>query len=168
MLERAFQPATDQPGVERVVAVLHEHRPLREAKECPSRIPELRRPDQHRAIDVVAPARIGVDGGAAVDKGVEERQRPVEPEALGADLEDQEGRITCRLHVEGDELGVFEPGLGAYLRRIDRDLLPGHGLRGAARLQVDRLGDHLASARARRAKAISSEVTARRTTEAAE
>lgn len=168
MLERAFQSTTHQPGVERVVAVLHEHRSLREAEECPSRISELRSSDQHRAIDVVPPTRVGVDRRAAVDEGVEEGKWAVEPEAFGADLEHQEWGITRRLHVEGDELGVFEPGLGTKLGCVDRDLLPRHGLGGAARLQVEGLGDHLARARARRAKAISSEVTARRTTEAAE
>jgi len=168
MLERAFQPTPYQPGVERVVAVLHEHRALREAEERPSRISELRRPDQHRAIDTMASARIRVDGRAAIDKSVEEGERPVEPEAFGADLQHQERRVTCGLHVERDELGVFEPGLSADLGRIDGDLLPWHKLSRAAWLQVDGLGDHLARARARRAKAISSEVTARRTTEAAE
>jgi hypothetical protein len=168
MLERAFKPTTHQPGVERVVAVLHKHRSLREPEECPSRISELRSSDQHRTVDVMASARIRVDGGAAIDKRVEEGKRPLEPEAFGADLEHKEWRITCGLHVESDELGVFEPGLGTDLGRIHCDLLPGDRLSGAPGLQVDGLGRHLARARARRAKAISSEVTARSTTEAAE
>jgi hypothetical protein len=168
MLERAFKPTTHQPGVERVVAVLHKHRSLREPEERPSRISELWSSDQHRTVDVMASARIRVDGGAGIDKRVEEGKRPIEPEAFGADLEHKEGRIACCLHVESDELCVFEPGLGSDLGRIHCDLLPRHRLSCPARLQIDGPGCHLARASARRAKAISSEVTARSTTEAAE
>jgi hypothetical protein len=72
MLERVLEAAPHQPGVECVVAVLDQHGPARKAKECPAHVSELGRADQHRAIDLVPPAGIGVDGSAAVDQGVEE------------------------------------------------------------------------------------------------
>ncbi len=72
MLEWALQAAADEPGVKRVVAVLDQHGALREAQECPSRVLELGGADQHRAFDVVTPAGIWVDRGAAVDESVEE------------------------------------------------------------------------------------------------
>ena len=71
MLERAFQPAADEPRVERVVAVLDQHRRLGEAEERPSRVLELGGADEHRAVDVVPLTCVGIDGGAAVHQGVE-------------------------------------------------------------------------------------------------
>ena len=47
VLERALQPTPDEPGVKRVVTVLHEHRSLRETEKGPARVSELRRPDEH-------------------------------------------------------------------------------------------------------------------------
>jgi hypothetical protein len=47
MLERAFQTASDQPCVERVVAVLNKDRCLRKSQERAPRIFELRRSDEH-------------------------------------------------------------------------------------------------------------------------
>lgn len=167
MLERALEAATDEPGIEGVVAVLDEHRPLGEAQKRAARVLELRRADEHRTVDVMAPSRVGVDGSATVDERVEERQRPVETEPLGADLEDEEGRVAGRLHVEGDELRVGQRRPPADLRRVDRDLVPGHRLNRASRLEEQSLGAHvLACARARRAHAISSPVRARRSTAA--
>src|SRR5438309_11720758 len=61
MLERALQAAPDQPGVERVMAVLDQDRALRKAQECAPCILELRRSDEHGAVDVVALARVRVD-----------------------------------------------------------------------------------------------------------
>jgi hypothetical protein len=161
VLERAFEAAAHEPGVKRVVAVLDQNRALREAKKRPARIPELRCADQHRAVDVMSPLRVRVDGGAAVDQRVEERERTIQLESFGPHLEDEEWRISCRLHVECDELRVFEPRARAQFRRIDRDLLPRHRFRGAAGLEQDRPFGHLASASALRANAISSVVTAR-------
>jgi len=135
MLERALEAATDEPGVERVVAVLDQHRALRETKKGPAGIPELGRSDQHRAVDVMSPLRIRVDGGATVHQGVEERERAVELEPFGTDLQDEEGRVARRFDVEGHELSFFEPGVRTQLRRVDRDLLPRHRLRRAARLE---------------------------------
>ncbi|HEV2035261.1 MAG TPA: hypothetical protein VGU71_13860 [Candidatus Dormibacteraeota bacterium] len=160
MLEWTLEPTTDQPGIERVVAVLNEHRPLSEPQECPARIPELRRADEHGAVDVMTLARIGVDRRAAVDQRVEERKRSIKKESFGAELEDQEWRVARRLDVDGDELGGLQLGLGTKLGCIDGDLVPRHGLRRTARLEEDRPRDHRASARARRAKRISSAVTA--------
>jgi hypothetical protein len=47
MLQRALQPATHQPRVECVVAVLDQDRALRKAKEGAPRVLEFGRPDQH-------------------------------------------------------------------------------------------------------------------------
>ncbi len=160
MLEWTFEPATDQPGIERVVAVLNENSALSEPQECPARIPELWRADQHGAVDVMALARVGVDGRAAVDQSVEERKRAIETESLGAELEDQEGRVARRLDVDRDELGILQPGQRTQLGCIDGDLLPRHQLRRIARLEEDRLRSHRASVNARRARRISSGVTA--------
>jgi hypothetical protein len=107
MLKRDLEAAPDQPRVESVVAVLDQNGSPRKAKECPAHIPELGCADQHRAIDLVTPARIWVDGSPAVDQRVEERERAVEPEPLGPDLEHEEGRIAGGLDVQGHELGVI-------------------------------------------------------------
>jgi hypothetical protein len=163
MLERAFQPAADEPRVERVVAVLDEHGALGEAEECSTCILELGRADQHRAIDVVALARVGIDRCAAVDQRVEERQRALEGEAFRADLEDEERRVSGRLDVERDELRIVELGPKSDFGRVDGDLFPRDQLRRPPRLQeqLTRCRAHLASASARRAQAISSPLSAR-------
>ncbi|MGA8923197.1 MAG: hypothetical protein WB682_08625 [Candidatus Dormiibacterota bacterium] len=67
MLERALEAAAHQPRVEGVVAVLDQYRTMRESQERSARVFELRRPDEHRAVDVMAPSRVRVDRGAAVD-----------------------------------------------------------------------------------------------------
>jgi hypothetical protein len=71
MLEGAFQPSSHQPRVERVMAVLNQDRSLREPQEPTARVFELRCADEHRTIDVVALARVGVDGRPAVHQRVE-------------------------------------------------------------------------------------------------
>jgi hypothetical protein len=168
VLERALQAAADQPGVESVVAVLDEDRALGEAEKGPAHVPELRRADEHRPVDVVAPARVGIDGRAAVDERVEEGQRAVEREALGPELEDQERGVARGLDVEGDELRFFQRRVAPDLWRVDRDLLPRHGLQRATGLEVDPPGRaHRASASARRAHAISSPLSARSSSTAA-
>jgi hypothetical protein len=171
VLERALEAAADEPGVESVVTVLDQHRALGEAEERASGVLELRRADEHRAVDVVTLASEGVDWRPAVDEGVEERERAVQAKPLGADLEHEERRVACGLDVQGDELGVVKRRRAADLGRIDGDLLVGDEGRGAARLQEQRLGafsflTHRASASARRAHAISSNVTARRSSTA--
>ena len=161
MRKRHLQAAADKPCVERVVTVLDQHRAMREAQESATRVLELRRADEHRPVDVVTPPRIRVDGSAAVDERVEERKRTIQPKALGADLQNEKWRVARGLDVKRDELSVFESGLAANLGRVDGDLFPGHKLRCAPRLQVERFGAHRASARARRAQAISSPLSAR-------
>ena len=104
VLERVLKPATHQPGVEGVVAVLDQDRTMGEPQKSAARVFELRRADEHGAVDVVALAGIRVDRGSAVDERVEERERPIEPEALGTHLEDEEGRIAGGLDIEGHEL----------------------------------------------------------------
>jgi hypothetical protein len=47
MFERALQPASDEPRVERIVAVLHENSAMRETQEGAPGVLELRRTDQH-------------------------------------------------------------------------------------------------------------------------
>ena len=145
MLERVFEPAPHEPRVERVVAVLDQHRPAREPEESAARVFELGGADQHRAVDVMAASRIRVDWRAAVDQRVEERERAVELEPLGPDLEHQERGVACGLHIQGHELRLLEPRVRAKLRRIDRDLLPGDRLGSAARLEEDRPLSHLIS-----------------------
>ena len=167
MLERALQPAPHEPGVERVVAVLDQDRALRETQEGAPRVFELRRADEHRAVDVVALASVGVDRRPAVDQGVEEGERAVEREALGPDLEDEERRVASRLDIERDELRLREAGQRPQLRRVDGNLLPRHKLCRPARLQVGRSRAHRASASARLAQAISSPLTALRSSTAA-
>src|SRR5581483_5192420 len=139
-----------------------ENRALREAQERAPRVLEDGRADEHRAVDVVPLLRVRVDRSAAVDEGVEERQRFLEREPLGAKLEDQERRVAGRLDVEGDELSFFERRQRTDLGRVDRDLLPGHGLDRAAGLQEELVVAQREVSSALRAHAISSRVTARR------
>jgi hypothetical protein len=138
MLEGALQAATDEPGVESVVAVLNQHRALSKAQESPASVAELRCADEHGAIDVMAPVRIWVDGRLAVHQRVEKGKRPIEPEALRADLQHEEGRVSGRLHVERHKLGLFQPRLRPQLRCVDSDLFPLDGLHGPARLEKNR------------------------------
>jgi hypothetical protein len=167
VLERALQAAADEPGVERVVAVLDEHGGPRESKEGAPGVLELGRADEHRALDPVPAPRVRVDRRPAVDERVEEAQRAVEREALRADLQDQERRVPGRLHVQGDELRGVERRAAPHLRRVDGYLLPWHRLGGATRLEEDARVLHRAAASARRAHAISSPSRARsRTTPA--
>ena len=168
MLERALQPATHQPGVECVVTVLDQNGGMREVKEGPARITELRRADQHGPVDVVALAGIGVDRRAAVHQRVEEGKRAAEPKPLGPQLQDQERGVARRLDVDGHELCIHQPCLGTQPWGIDCDLVPCHQLRGTSRLEEERFGRHRTNARARRAKRISSAVIARSSSNATE
>jgi hypothetical protein len=117
------------------VAVLHQHGALRKTQKGAPSVPELRGSDQHRAVDVVAPLRIWVDRGAAVDQRVEEGQGTREREPLGSDLEHEERRVAGRLDVEGNELRVLKRSLGTELGSIDSDRVPRHQIDGAARLE---------------------------------
>jgi len=74
MLQRTFEAATHEPRIEGVVAVLDEDSALGETKECPAGVAKLWCSYQHRPVNVVPLFGIRVDGGAAVDKGVEEGQ----------------------------------------------------------------------------------------------
>jgi hypothetical protein len=74
MLQRAFQPATDEPGVEGVVAVLDQDGPLGKTEERPAGVTKLGRADQHRPVDVVPLLGVGIYGRAAIDEGIEERK----------------------------------------------------------------------------------------------
>ena len=162
MLERALETAPDEPRVERVVAVLNQHRALSEAQEPAPGVLELRRADEHRPIDVVALSRVRIDRRSAVHQRVEERQRAVEAESLGADLEDEKRRVARSFHVECDELGVVQGSLRTDLGSIDCDLVPRDRLGRPAGFEVQRLRRHQrASASARRAQAISSPLSAR-------
>jgi hypothetical protein len=160
MLERALEASTDEPGVERIVAVLDENGALGESQKCPSRIPEFGGADEHRAVDVVTLARVRVDGRATIHQRVEEGEWAVEAESLGPQLQDKERRIACRLDVDGDELGILQPCPRRQLGRIDSDLFPRYRLRSAAGFEKDRLRIHWGGANARRARRISSRVTA--------
>ena len=138
MFERALQSTADEPCVEGVVAVLDQDRAVSEAQKGPTRVSKLRRPDEHGTVDVVAPVGVGVDRRLAIDKCVEERQRPVKPEALCADLEHEEWRVTRRLHVQRDELSFIEPRVRSDLGSVDRDLFPGDRFHGSPGLEKNR------------------------------
>jgi hypothetical protein len=166
MLERALEPSAHEPGVKSVVAVLDENSALGEPEEGPSRISKLRRADQHRTIDVMSLLGVRVDWRAAVDKRVEEGKRARQLESFSAKLQDQEGRIACRFDIDGDELRVVKARLRADLGRIDGDLLPGHELRCAARLEKDRFHEGRLNS-ADRMNCISSRVIALRSNTAA-
>jgi len=139
MLERTFQPAPDEPRVEGVVAVLHQHRSVSESKECAARVLEDRRADEHRAIDLMTLPRVRIDRRAAIDQSVEERQSAFEGEALCSKLEDKKGRVACGLDVERHELSFVEGGERSDLRGVDRNLLPRHQRGGASGLEEKRL-----------------------------
>jgi hypothetical protein len=170
VLKRAFQASTHKPRIERVMAVLDEHGALRETQERATSISKLRRADEHRPVDVVPAVRVRVDRRLAVNQRVEEGERTVEPEALGADLQDEEGRVPGGLDIQRDELRLFERRLRCDLGGVDRDLLPGNELHGTARFKEDWLPPprwtHRACASARRAQPISSLVNARSSTTA--
>jgi hypothetical protein len=161
VLERAFEASADEPRVERIMAVLDENSSLSEPQEGPARISELRCPNEHRAVDVMAAVRVRVDRRLAVHQRVEEGERAVQPETFGADLQHQERSVTGGFDVEGDELRLPEPCPGFELWGVDGDLLPGHRLHRPTRLEVDELGAHRVNARARRAQPISSLVNPR-------
>jgi hypothetical protein len=72
VLERGLEASPDEPGVEGIVAVLDQNSALSKTQEGPARVPELGGADEHRTVDVVSPARIRIDGRAAVDQRVEE------------------------------------------------------------------------------------------------
>ena len=74
MRQRAFEPPTDQPGVEGIVAVLDQDGALGETEEGPARVTKLRRAYQHRPVYVVSFLGVRVDGRAAIDQRVEERK----------------------------------------------------------------------------------------------
>jgi hypothetical protein len=74
MRQRAFEPPTDQPGVEGIVAVLDQDGALGETEEGPARVTKLRRAYQHRPVDVVSSLGVRVDGRAAIDQRVEKRK----------------------------------------------------------------------------------------------
>ena len=139
MLEWAFQPPPDEPRVEGVVAVLHQHCAVCEPKECAARVLEDRRANEHRAIDLMTLPRVWIDRRAAIDQSVEERQRAFEGEALCTKLENKKGRVASGLDVEGNELSVVERRERSDLRGVDGYLLPGHQRSSAPGLEEKRL-----------------------------
>jgi hypothetical protein len=74
MRQRAFEPPTDQPGVEGIVAVLDQNGALGETEEGPARVAKLRRAYQHRPVYVVSFLGVRVDWRAAIDQRVEKRK----------------------------------------------------------------------------------------------
>jgi hypothetical protein len=145
--------------------VLDQNRALGKAQKRPAGVAELGRSDQHRTVDAMPLSSVWIDWRAAVDEGVEERQRARQLESLGAQLQDQERRVAGRFNVDGDELGIVERRLRAELWSIDGDLLPWHRLRGPSRLEEDRL--HEGRLSAARRNCISSGVIALRSKTAA-
>jgi tryptophanyl-tRNA synthetase len=115
VLERTGEAPTEDPGVERVVAVLHQHGSPGEVEEGPPGVAELGCVDQHLTLDQVPPTGVGIDRRPGVDQGVEQAQRTAQPEPLGADLEDQKGPVAGGFDVHRDELGLRQGR-----RRADR------------------------------------------------
>jgi hypothetical protein len=141
VLQRPGQAAAEDPGVERVVAVLDQDRAPGEVEESPPGVAELGSAFEHVALDQVAALGVGVDRGSSVDEGVEKAQGAAEAKPLGADLEDQEGPVAGGLDVNRDELRLRQRRVGA-----DRDQvglggrLPGDGFQRAARLESKNAG----------------------------
>ena len=107
------------------MAVLDQDRSTGEMEEGAAGVGELWSVDQHLAPDQVPPLGVGVDRRPAVDQGVEEAQRSAQPEALGADLEDQERSIPGGLDVHRDELSLRQRRFGADRGKF---ILLAHGL----------------------------------------
>jgi hypothetical protein len=130
VLERPGEAAAEDPGVEGVMAVLHQHGSPGEVEKGPSCIAELGCVDQHLALDQVPPPGVGIDRSTGVDQGVEQAQRPAQPKPLGADLEDQEGPVPGGLDVHRPELGLLQKRLRADRRIVVAQLgrLPGDEL----------------------------------------
>jgi hypothetical protein len=74
VLQRALQPAANQPGVEGIMAVLDQDGALGETKESTACVTKFGRPDQHRPVDVVPFLSGGIYWRTAIDEGVEKRK----------------------------------------------------------------------------------------------
>src|SRR5437879_13883191 len=98
MLERALQPTADKPRVERVVAVLDQHRAVCETQERATSVLEFGRSDEHRRITVVGLPCRRADWSSAVDARVEEGKGAFVGKPLGAPIEGQEGRVAAAAH----------------------------------------------------------------------
>ena len=138
MLERALEPAANEPAVEGVVTVLDQNGALCESQERSTSVAKLRCSDQHRTVDVMALLGVRVDRSAAVDERVEKGERTRQLEPLGAELEDQERSVARRLDIDRHELGVVQRRLRTELGRVDSDLLPLDELGRASWFQEDR------------------------------
>jgi len=135
VLERPGQAATQDPGVERVVAVLDQDGAAGEVEEGPTRVAELGGAFQHLALDQVPALGVGVDGSARVHQGVEEAQGAHQVEALGADLEDQEGPVAGSLDVHRHELRLRQGRVRADGQDLIARRLPGDRFDSAAGLE---------------------------------
>ena len=118
VLQRPAEAAAEDPGVEGVVAVLHQHGSTGEVEECSPGVAELGSVDEHLALDQVPPLGIGIDRRPGVDERVEEAQRAAQAETLGTDLEHQEGPVPGGLDVHRDELGVLQRRVWAHRREV--------------------------------------------------
>ena len=112
VLEGPGEAAAENPGVEGVVAVLDKDGSPGEVEKGLPGVTELRRVDEHLALDQVPPLGVGVDRRPRVDEGVEETQRAAQLEPFGADLEHEEGAVAGGLDVHRDVLGLLERRLG--------------------------------------------------------
>ena len=118
MLERTAEAPAEDPGVEGVMAVLDQDRAAGEVEERTPGVGELRRVDEHLALDQVPALGVGIDRRPGVDQGVEEAERATESEPLGADLEDQEWPVAGGLDVDRDELGLLQRRARADRREV--------------------------------------------------
>jgi len=140
VLEWPGKAATEDPGVEGVVAVLDQDGSPGKMQEGPPSVAELGRVDEHLPLDQVPPLGVGVDRRPGVNQRVEQAQGPAQPKPLGSDLEDQEGPVAGRLDVHGDELGFLQWRLRADRREVvaTLDRHPGDELGGPAGLEPQR------------------------------
>jgi len=136
VLEGLLESPAHQVGVEGIVAVLHQDGAPGEAQEGGAGVAEAGCAHQHGPVDLVALLRVAVDRGPGLDQGVEEGQRSRELEALGADLDHQEGCVAGGLDVEGDVVGPLERGVGGD-RRAFREQLGKGRERPRAGLEAD-------------------------------
>lgn len=107
-VQRSPDGARDQPGVERVGAVLDEHRPLHEAPEPLQNAAHRRCAVQCLTADAVNAPGVGVDAVVAVHERLEAEEMALQGERHRAELDQMMWRLSGRLAIEGDETKVVD------------------------------------------------------------
>ena len=128
---RADRPC-DEPSVERVRAVLHEHRALDEAAESLEHASDRRCAVQRFAADSVNATGVRVDPVVAVHEGLEAQQMLLERECDGSELHEVMRRLPSRLAIECHKTELLDGCVGRrslHHRRVVRILQGGERLR---------------------------------------